>query len=346
MELEEQQLQERQQLRHSQLQQDGEQRLQQLQEAQHSATAGWYVPEGLTLLPMAAGSASASSWQGAAPQHHGGTALSPLAPAWNPPSTSHSSSTNEAEMPAAPQANVASPKFSAKEADATVAQLKASGGDAERLRALIEPFFGKVWAMALTRHGCRVAQAALEAAAGPERVRLAEELKGKVWEAVRSPHANHVLQRIVTVLPPGQVDFVLLELLGRAREAARHPFGCRVLERLLEHCHIVQTAGLVAEISEDVVELSRHPYGNYVVQHVLEHGAPEQKSRIALVLRPEARRLARHKVASHVVECALLHCDQEAKNLLKDAMAGDPEELASLTHSNYGSFVVKEMRKR
>lgn len=60
----------------------------------------------------------------------------------------------------------------------------------------------------------------------------------------------------------------------------------------------------------------------------------------------EIGRLARHKVASHVVECALLHSSPDVRQMLKDAMASNAEELASLTASNYGSFVVKEMKKR
>jgi hypothetical protein len=104
--------------------------------------------------------------------------------------------------------------------------------------------------------------------------------------------------------------------------------------------------GILDEVKDDAVELSRHAFGNYVVQHAFEHGSPALRHEIVQVMLPEICKLARHKSASHCVESALLHCGEEDRQAMKQAMAGDSEELASLTSSNFGSFVVKEMRKR
>jgi len=249
-----------------------------------------------------------------------------------------------ASWPSEAAAKAGKSKVTAKEADALVAQLRDS--DVSRRRMAVEHISRMAWAMALTRHGCRVVQAAFDAADAQSRLVLSEAIKGHVMEALRSPHANHVLQKCVAMLPPDRVRFVSEELGGHVREAARHPFGCRVLERLLEHCPHAQTQGLASEILGDVLDLCRHPYGNYVVQHVLEHGSQEDRSVIARALTPEVRRLARHKIASNVVEKVLLYCGEEDRKQLKAAMVGSPEELASLEHSNYGSFVVKEMRRR
>jgi len=103
---------------------------------------------------------------------------------------------------------------------------------------------------------------------------------------------------------------------------------------------------LVAEVIQDVVDLAKHPYGNFVVQHILEHGTDEQRGLVIQALRPEVRRLARHKNASHVVERALQFCAHEERELLKIEISGGSEELARLSHSNYGSFVAKAMRRR
>jgi hypothetical protein len=243
-----------------------------------------------------------------------------------------------------PQGSEPRCRWSARDADAAVVELRA--GDSDARRALLERITAESWPMALTRHGCRVLQVALELASPSQRQSMASAMRGRVWEAVRSPHANHVLQKMVTVMPPDYVLFAIGELQGRVREAARHAFGCRVLERLLEHCPVEHTAGLLSEVKHDAVELSRHAFGNYVVQHAFEHGSPELRHEIVQVMLPEICNLARHKCASHCVESALLHCDEGDRHAMKQALAGDSEALASLTSSNFGSFVVKEMRKR
>mmetsp|Transcript_93393 Transcript_93393/g.166116 ORF Transcript_93393/g.166116 Transcript_93393/m.166116 type:complete len:574 (-) Transcript_93393:178-1899(-) len=248
--------------------------------------------------------------------------------------------------PTTPSTGRTASRWNSKESDMIVRQLKNVGTDMAQKKLLIARIVEEGWSMAVTKHGTRVVQAALEVADAAEKVALAGALKGRVWQSLKSPHANHVLQKVIALLPPKSVDFVIVEMKGRVADAARHPFGCRVVERLLEHCSERQTEALSAEILADVLELSRHPYGNYVVQHTLEHGTPEQRHAIFMAMLPELGRLARHKVSSHVVECALLHASQEDRFRLKEAMASNSEELASLTASNYGSFVVKEMKKR
>ncbi|CAL1165690.1 unnamed protein product [Cladocopium goreaui] len=243
-------------------------------------------------------------------------------------------------------------RWNNKDCEAVVRQLQTCGLDALQRRRLLEQIAEDAWTMAITKHGTRVVQAALEVADLTEKLNLVMSLRGRVWQALKSPHANHVLQKAISHLPPKKLDFVVAELRGRVGDAARHPFGCRVLERLLEHCPREQTEPIAREVLADVVELSKHAYGNYVVQHTLEHGSPLQKQQLCEAMRMEIGRLARHKVASHVVECALLHSSPDARQMLKDAMASNAEELASdladnsLTASNYGSFVVKEMKKR
>eukprot|EP00445_Apocalathium_hangoei_P030708 CAMPEP_0203929156 /NCGR_PEP_ID=MMETSP0359-20131031/68104_1 /ASSEMBLY_ACC=CAM_ASM_000338 /TAXON_ID=268821 /ORGANISM="Scrippsiella Hangoei, Strain SHTV-5" /LENGTH=589 /DNA_ID=CAMNT_0050858141 /DNA_START=189 /DNA_END=1958 /DNA_ORIENTATION=- len=261
------------------------------------------------------------------------------------PSTPHSSSVSQTSSMQSPSLMVASKaRCSAREADVMVMQLRSK--DMALKRAVLEQIVSGAWSLALTRHGCRVVQAAVDAADTSCRIALADSLKGHVLEAVRSPHANHVLQKCVAMLPPDHVRFVLTEIQGHVRDSAKHPFGCRVLERLLEHCPYWMTQGLAMELLGDVVDLARHPYGNYVVQHLLEHGQAQHRRAIAQILTPQISRLARHKIASNVVEKAWLYCDDEERQAMREMMTGSPEELASLEHSNYGSFVVKEMRRR
>eukprot|EP00438_Fugacium_kawagutii_P014158 Skav213271 [mRNA] locus=scaffold2944:82170:82979:+ [translate_table: standard] len=53
-------------------------------------------------------------------------------------------------------------------------------------------------------------------------------------------------------------------------------------------------------------------------------------------MRMDIGRLARHKVASHVVECALLHSSPDVRQMLKDAMASNAEEIS---HRDLGATV-------
>lgn len=211
---------------------------------------------------------------------------------------------------------------------------------------LLQQVIQDAWSLASSKHGTRVVQAALDAADYAEKQLLANTMVGRVWMALKSPHANHVLQKIVALMPPEKIQFVIDELAGRVADAARHPFGCRVLERLLEHCSREQNEAILREVVSDVAELSKHAYGNYVVQHLLEHGDALQRHQLLQQLCAEAKRLARHKVASYVIESALVHAGPEDRQQLKAALAESIEALQSLSASNYGSFVVKEMKKR
>lgn len=299
----------------------------------------------LAMPTMAMSPHNAVAWQEGGPVLMPAVAMSPTHGAtWQDNQSAASSFTGPQGSVSQAPANTAKAKCTAKEAEMLVLQLK-RGTEAQR-KAALEHVTRVAWSLALTRHGCRVVQTAFDVASTSGRLVLADGLKGRVLEALRSPHANHVLQKCVAVLPPDRVLFVVSELSGHAREAAKHAFGCRVLERLLEHCPHWQTQGLASEVLEGVSELARHPYGNYVIQHLLEHGIPEHRRDVAIALAPEVRRLARHKIASNVVEKALTYCAEDERQLLKEAMIGSAEELASLEHSNYGSFVVKEMRRR
>jgi len=96
------------------------------------------------------------------------------------------------------------------------------------------------------------------------------------------------------------------------------------------------------EVMSDAPRLCRHPFGNFVLQHILEHGTVAQQSGVVDVLINDAPSLARHRIASHVLQCALVHCTSHDRERLTSALtSGGAEELKSLAHSQYGSFVVR-----
>lgn len=228
------------------------------------------------------------------------------------------------------------------EADDMVAWL-VDGDSAER-RFATEQITGLLWPLACSQNGSRVVQRALEIVEPQEKIVLAAQLRGHVREAAKSPHANYVLQKCVELLPNEQIQFILEEIQGRAVVTSRHRFGCRILQRLIEHCPTDQTETLVNEVMSDAPRLCRHPFGNFVLQHILEHGTKDQQSAVVDVLVEDAPGLARHRIASHVLQRALVHCTARDRDKLVDALTdGSAEELKSLAHSQYGSFVVREI---
>jgi len=233
-------------------------------------------------------------------------------------------------------------ELSAEQADAMVAWL--TEGSSEERAFAMEQIAGLLWPLAATQQGSRVVQKVLEIADGSEQTALIAQLEGRVCEASKSPHANYVLQRCIRVLPTKRLQFVLDELKGRAVVTARHRCGCRILQRLLERGFPhEQTAGLVAEVMSDADRLCRHPFGNFVLQHILDHGTDSQRSAVVCAVLPDARGLARHRIASHVLQRALARSSGPDRERLTLALAPSAEERRSLVHSQYGSFVMREV---
>lgn len=216
-------------------------------------------------------------------------------------------------------------------------------GDVEERNYAMGQITGLLWQLCVSQHGSRVVQKALELANSEEQFAMAAQLKGHVREASKSPHANYVLQKCIELLPPERVQFVVEELSGRAVVTARHRFGCRILQRLIEHCPSWQTSDVIAEVMTDAQRLCRHPFGNFVVQHILEHGTGLQKSQVVDVLIPDSSGLARHRFASHVLQRALVHSPHGERERLSVSLLSDADEIKSLAHSQYGSFVMREI---
>lgn len=214
-------------------------------------------------------------------------------------------------------------------------------GDAEERNYAMGQITGLVWQLCVSQHGSRVVQKAFEVADSEEQFALAAQLKGRVREASKSPHANYVLQKCIELLPPERVQFMVEELSGRAVVTARHRFGCRILQRLIEHCPSWQTSDLIAEVMTDAHRLCRHPFGNFVLQHILEHGTEVHQSQVVDVLIPDSSGLARHRIASHVLQRALVHSPHRER--LSVSLLSDADEMKSLVHSQYGSFVMREI---
>lgn len=223
-----------------------------------------------------------------------------------------------------------------------VSQLAASG---ENRRDALEGLRAAFARLAWGAQGCRVAQAALDAAGEGEGLELAAELRGRIREALGSPHANFVVQRIVEVLPPAEVDFIVEELTGAAVETAQHRFGCRVLCRLLEHCPHSQTECLVKEILGEAAVLCRHSYGHYVVRHILELGTSWQKRALVEAFVKDPLGLASHRCGSSVVEHALEHASEEDRQVLVRALLRDANSFARLASTRYGSYVARTLSR-
>lgn len=231
---------------------------------------------------------------------------------------------------------------SPKQSNEIIARLE----DHAEIQRILEMLQGNVLVLALSKHGCRVVQKALEVTDSLTRDRLFAELEPHVVELCDSPHGNHVLAKLVEMMPTVRLKPVIEQLQAQGpANVARHRFGCRVLERLLEHCTEVDIGELIDQIVEKSEMLCRHLYGNFVVQHLLEQGSATRRKCILNQLLPLLPYLAMHRTASHVVQRALAHSDQDDLNLLIDALlcGQSPNSFIDVARSRYGSFVICQL---
>jgi len=217
-----------------------------------------------------------------------------------------------------------------------------ASGTAPETDQRIPPMLPLAW----SRDGCRIVQNALESTTGAEQLALAEQLQGHVRSAIKSPYANYVLQKCVEVLPPAHIQFVVDELRGHGAATSRHRFGCRVMQRLVEYCPSEQTAALFDEVLREAPALCWHRFGNFVIQHLLEFGTPHQQRCVVDAVEPQVEELSKHRLASHVVQNALACCLPEEQKRLVHAISSTSARGRALAHSQYGSFVVREMHAR
>lgn len=218
-------------------------------------------------------------------------------------------------------------------------------GSRSQRRELVEWLLDAAPELALSRHGCRVVQKALEVAAACDRDALAERLGGCVMELCRSPHGNHVLARLVEVTPSASIGFVVAELAGQGAAVARHQFGSRVLERLIEHCSEAQVLELMRKVGAEIPALCQHRYGNFVVQRLLEYGSGPCRSRVLEQMLPQVPALAMHRIGCHVVQRALACGDAAGRRAVAAAMlgAGRPHSIVEAACDPSGSIVVQEL---
>lgn len=218
-------------------------------------------------------------------------------------------------------------------------------GSLDERRRLVAWLLGVAPALALSKHGCRVVQKALEVSRAPDTNALVAQLEGSVTELYRSRHGNFVLTRMIELVPSASIGFVLDALNGCGAEAARHRFGCRALEQLLAHCSAKQLEGLFEELVEESRDLAPHPYGNFVVQAAFEHGTPAGRSRLLGAILPLVPMFATHRVASHVVQKAILWSGTEGQRAIVDVLlqARSPNSLVDIACCRCGSFTVEEL---
>jgi len=102
---------------------------------------------------------------------------------------------------------------------------------------------------------------------------------------------------------------------------------------------------LINKALADATLLCRHQYGNFILQHILQYGSKSQRSAIADVILEDVIRLSKHRLGSHIVSCALINCSPEDVQCLTRAVLQDEVELYNLSRREYGSFVVREVRR-
>jgi len=215
-----------------------------------------------------------------------------------------------------------------------------AGGEAEAVA--FGKLKGSMVQLTFERQGCRLVQAAIQAADRAVAADLLIELHGHVRDALASPHANYVIQTIITALPTAMSSFIVKELLGVGTRSARHRFGCRILCRLIEHSGASGDLDkLLGEVLAEAEGLCSHAFGHFVIESLLEH-LPQHRQTVVQALLADLPGYACHRCGSHVVESALLHCSEaDRRELVSELLSGDT--VVSLAQHQYGSFVLKAL---
>jgi len=210
-----------------------------------------------------------------------------------------------------------------------------AGGDL-RISA-ISKIQGKVVAMALEPHGCRVVQKALEVAAMADKEALVSELRGHVIRLISSKHGNYVIQKAIQGSPPSWVSFVAGELKYHAVEFARDRFGCRVLCRLSEHA---QADELVEELLPHMDSLIKHNFARHVVELLLEHGSQRHRDAVVAAIRKNLLANSKHRNASYVIECAFVYCSDAQRTAMATELMADVASFIALAIHECGCHVI------
>lgn len=202
--------------------------------------------------------------------------------------------------------------------------------------------------LALSRHGCRVVQKALEVASGADRDALLATWQNHVIELYESPHGNYVLAKAVEVLPRNKLTFIVSALKGRGLTVSKHRNGCRVVCRLIEHASEEEVGDLLDEILPDSEFLAKHQYGNYVISMLLEQGSPARRAAVLEKLLPSIPQLAQHRFGSLVIQKLLDFCHEEGKQqviklLTATCVQNNTCALLEAACNHYGSFVVEQL---
>lgn len=181
--------------------------------------------------------------------------------------------------------------------------------------------------LVLDKHGCWVAQRALEVASLDLQVQLVFELRGKIFHCSQHMHGNFVLQKLVELLEPSTLTFMITELTENAMDVATHVYGCRVLQRLLEHCSYEKQLGSLLAVLLDcpgsLRTLVGNAYGSNVVRALLPRAKPSDVKKVVdAMLEGNMVSLAKNRHSSLVLE-KCLELQGESRDRLWQAFLGE-----------------------
>lgn len=181
--------------------------------------------------------------------------------------------------------------------------------------------------LVLDKHGCWVAQRALEVASLDLQVQLVSELRGRIFHCSQHMHGNFVLQKMVEVLKPSTLTFMITELTENAMDVATHVYGCRVLQRILEHCSYEKQLGSLLAVLLDCPKSLRtlvgNAYGSNVVRALLPRAKPSDVKKVVdAMLEGNMVSLAKNRHSSLVLE-KCLELQGESRDRLWQAFLGE-----------------------
>mmetsp|Transcript_102841 Transcript_102841/g.182704 ORF Transcript_102841/g.182704 Transcript_102841/m.182704 type:complete len:435 (+) Transcript_102841:85-1389(+) len=206
--------------------------------------------------------------------------------------------------------------------------------------------------MVLDKHGCWVAQLALEVANFELQLQLVSELRGRISSCSQHMQGNFVLQKMVEVLKPSALNFVIEELEDKIMDVATHVYGCRVVQRLFEHCcHETQLCSLLAAMLDCPMKLRKlisNAHGCNVIRALLTRGRTDPVKKVVDAMLEEGKviNFAKNRHSSLVLEKCLEVCEGESRDRLWQAFIGEDgtsPPFMQIMLDRFGNYIAQRL---
>jgi hypothetical protein len=179
---------------------------------------------------------------------------------------------------------------------------------ADKIKFIIDAFYGQVYALATHPYGCRVIQRIFEHCSEKETDPLLEELHKYAISLIQDQYGNYVIQHILEKGKNRDKKFVIGKVKGNVLNMSKHKFASNVVEK----CVSFGTAQDRQEIFNEVITtksdgttplyiMMKDQFANYVVQKLLDVCDEQQRILLVTKIKPQLASLKKFTYGKHLI---------------------------------------------